>query len=184
MNMTLNVHRIKAIRATIPRVLDAVTCGETKVSIVSIEAEDGNLELNLYSNDLKALVPEYPTPAPAPKPLFKKNLRATKSSTFNNVDLVVCGVELTVDFDYQPGTPDVLYLPNGDPGHPGDPEEVVINDISIAGSEDLCDYFSESFRAAVTEKAREYAAMHYDDMGQEEYDAERKAERRDFEEDR
>jgi hypothetical protein len=30
---------------------------------------------------------------------------------------------LRVTFDYSPGTPDVMYLPNGDPGYPGDPEE-------------------------------------------------------------
>lgn len=34
-----------------------------------------------------------------------------------------CGENTTVEFDYSPPTPDVYYLPNGDPGYPGDPEE-------------------------------------------------------------
>lgn len=32
--------------------------------------------------------------------------------------------ELIVEYDYSPSTPDVFYLRNGDPGHPGDPEEI------------------------------------------------------------
>lgn len=31
---------------------------------------------------------------------------------------------LQAEFTYLPATPDVHYLPNGDPGYPGDPEEV------------------------------------------------------------
>ncbi len=30
---------------------------------------------------------------------------------------------LRIDFNYSPARPDVYYLPNGDPGYPGDPEE-------------------------------------------------------------
>jgi hypothetical protein len=33
---------------------------------------------------------------------------------------------LDVKYTYSPGTPDVMYLPNGDPGYPGDPPECVI----------------------------------------------------------
>lgn len=32
--------------------------------------------------------------------------------------------ELQIDYTWSPGTPDVYYLPNGDPGYPGDPEEL------------------------------------------------------------
>lgn len=37
-------------------------------------------------------------------------------------------LRLRVPFDYSPSTPDVLYLPNGDPGYPGTPEEWDIGD--------------------------------------------------------
>ena len=35
-------------------------------------------------------------------------------------------LEVEVEFDYFPGTPDVMYMRNGDPGYPGDPEEVSV----------------------------------------------------------
>lgn len=38
--------------------------------------------------------------------------------------------KLEVSFDYSPSTPDVFYLPNGDPGYPGEPESI-----------DLCEVF-------------------------------------------
>ena len=31
---------------------------------------------------------------------------------------------ITAEFNYWPGTPDVMYMPNGDPGYPGDPPEL------------------------------------------------------------
>jgi len=40
-------------------------------------------------------------------------------------------LRLKVTFDYTPGTPDVMYLPNGDPGYPGDPDELAIESIVI-----------------------------------------------------
>jgi hypothetical protein len=33
-------------------------------------------------------------------------------------------LRLTTPYTYYPGTPDVFYLPNGDPGYPGDPPEL------------------------------------------------------------
>lgn len=38
-------------------------------------------------------------------------------------------VECEIDYDYSPATPDVWYMSNGDPGYPGDPEEIIINTI-------------------------------------------------------
>lgn len=38
---------------------------------------------------------------------------------------------LRATFDYSPGTPDVMYLPNGDPGYPGDPEEFEVTAIEL-----------------------------------------------------
>ena len=44
------------------------------------------------------------------------------------LNLGVLGEERDVDFNvnYTPGTPDVYYLRNGDPGYPGDPPELEI----------------------------------------------------------
>jgi hypothetical protein len=43
---------------------------------------------------------------------------------------VDCGLlgenDITFEVRCSPGTPDVLYLRNGDPGYPGDPEELEI----------------------------------------------------------
>lgn len=40
-------------------------------------------------------------------------------------------LRLKVTFDYNPGTPDVMYLSNGDPGYPGDPPELNIESVFI-----------------------------------------------------
>ncbi len=34
--------------------------------------------------------------------------------------------DVVVEYSYSPGTPDVMYLKNGDPGYPGDPPELEI----------------------------------------------------------
>jgi len=44
-------------------------------------------------------------------------------------------VEFEIEFSYTPGTPDVWYLPNGDPGYPGDPAELEIISITLWGVE-------------------------------------------------
>ena len=41
------------------------------------------------------------------------------------------GLTLGIDAWYSPGTPDVMYLPNGDPGYPGDPPEVEFEIIRV-----------------------------------------------------
>lgn len=43
-------------------------------------------------------------------------------------------LELEVRGEFHPGTPDVWYLKNGDPGHPGDPAEVDIHSITHNGA--------------------------------------------------
>ena len=50
--------------------------------------------------------------------------------------------------DYSPGTPDVMYLPNGDPGYPGDPEEfaVTLIELRVQVADDL-DCHSDCKRA-------------------------------------
>lgn len=43
-------------------------------------------------------------------------------------------LRLKVTFEYSPGTPDVMYLPNGDPGYPGDPPELSLESVFIERS--------------------------------------------------
>jgi hypothetical protein len=35
-------------------------------------------------------------------------------------------LDVEIDFDYSPGTEDVMYLPNGDPGYPGEAPELEV----------------------------------------------------------
>jgi len=50
-----------------------------------------------------------------------------------NLDGQGFDLEFEVVAHYSPGTPDVFYLPNGDPGYPGDPAELDITRISLWG---------------------------------------------------
>lgn len=51
------------------------------------------------------------------------------------VTINVGQVELEVTGKYYPGTPDVWYLPNGDPGYPGDSESFDIESVTYNGVE-------------------------------------------------
>jgi len=42
---------------------------------------------------------------------------------------------LDVTGDYSPATPDVWYLPNGDPGYPGESEEFEISSVAYMGTD-------------------------------------------------
>jgi hypothetical protein len=42
-------------------------------------------------------------------------------------------VEVEVVCKYRPGTPDVMYLRNGDPGYPGDPAEIEVIEVYCEG---------------------------------------------------
>lgn len=41
------------------------------------------------------------------------------------------GLIFDIEYNYTPGTPDVLHLPNGDPGYPGDPPEVELGNVYL-----------------------------------------------------
>ena len=43
--------------------------------------------------------------------------------------------EAEIEYTYTPGTPDVMYMPNGDPGYPGDPPEFEITSLKVFGVE-------------------------------------------------
>lgn len=49
------------------------------------------------------------------------------------VDFCHDGIDYEVEGDYSPGTPDVHYLANGDPGYPGDPPEFEIEKVEADG---------------------------------------------------
>jgi hypothetical protein len=70
------------------------------------------------------------------------------------------GRDVRLHYDYTPATRDVWYLSNGDPGYPGDPEEIDITEIWVRptgyseympteikkwSTEEL-DYFDQSIR--------------------------------------
>ena len=45
-------------------------------------------------------------------------------------------IEVEVDFDYIPGTPGCMYLQNGDPGIPPEPEEWDICEVNVISNHD------------------------------------------------
>jgi DnaJ-class molecular chaperone len=59
-----------------------------------------------------------------------------------------------VEFDYSPGRPGRMYMPNGDPGYPEEPEELVINKIAIEG-EDVTTTISPILKELIETKVYE-----------------------------
>tara|TARA_R110000868_G_scaffold296118_1_gene556407 strand:+ start:696 stop:1043 length:348 start_codon:yes stop_codon:yes gene_type:complete len=55
----------------------------------------------------------------------------TRPTQPNFLEIELGGETLRCSFDYSPGTPDVMYLSNGDPGYPGDPEEFSVTKIEL-----------------------------------------------------
>lgn len=65
-------------------------------------------------------------------------------------------VRIDVEVKFTPATDDVPYLYNGEPGHPGDPEEVEILEASIDGEPtELTEEEEERAIIAVIESANE-----------------------------
>jgi hypothetical protein len=54
----------------------------------------------------------------------------------------IAGDTVTLGFFYQPGSPGRMYMPNGDPGYPPDPEEFEIQEVWLRGV-DICPILSE-----------------------------------------
>lgn len=76
------------------------------------------------------------------------------------VDLGILGeIEVEVTCAYSPGTPDVWYLPNGDPGYPGDPAECEILSVTYEGKEiGFLFEGNDSFSTLIFEEAAEHFA--------------------------
>ena len=62
---------------------------------------------------------------------------------------VTIELEVEVEFDYTPGTEDVWYLPNGDPGYPGEAPELEVTKVytrakrGVKGIVDLTDCLTD-----------------------------------------
>ena len=67
-------------------------------------------------------------------------------------------VEFEIEFDYRPATPDVWYLRNGDPGYPGDPEEIEMTKVWIV----LYDKDLKPHRRAVPDEWLQFLDRHFE----------------------
>lgn len=68
------------------------------------------------------------------------------------------GIQFSACVNYTPATPDVMYMKNGDPGYPGDPEELEIDKLYISGVDVTALYDEECLPGlldAAMEAARE-----------------------------
>ena len=65
--------------------------------------------------------------------------------------------EVEVEYDYTPGSPDVMYLPNGDPGYPGDEEEAEITAVTTWRGKEVLELLSDGQVQDLEEMAIEFA---------------------------
>lgn len=77
-------------------------------------------------------------------------------------------IEFQVEYHYSPGTPDVWYLSNGDPGYPGDPPEVDIVSLKL-WNVDLLSAIPSALLEKIYEKVEELAAE-MEDTAQAQHD--------------
>ena len=88
------------------------------------------------------------------------------------VDIAYQGLDYKVSGTYTPGTPDVFYLSNGDPGYPGDPAEVEFTSI-IKHDGDLVLELTQAEAAEVWEDVKFYDLVieAADQSAQDDFDA-------------
>lgn len=91
------------------------------------------------------------------------------------IHLTIGGLALVVEADYEAGSPDVHYLSNGDPGYPGNPEQLEITSVKhgelelIGLIEDLIDLsdpenpLEQKVWAWIDERADEAAAGRWEE---------------------
>jgi len=73
-------------------------------------------------------------------------------------------IEVEVEFDYVPGTDAVMYLPNGDPGYPAEPEEFLISEIRLGIDDEVID-IGDSLNASEMDQIEQAL----NDMGMDDY---------------
>lgn len=88
-------------------------------------------------------------------------------------DITLAGVSLLVTGTYTKGCPGKMYMPNGDPGYPGEPEDfeaekVEIDTTDMRGKVDITDLL-ELDLSDVEEKVLE---THFSEGGPDEHDGE------------
>ncbi len=81
-----------------------------------------------------------------------KSVNLTMPTTIDDRDA-------TVDFNYSPAIPAVMYLRNGDPGYPEEPAEVEVTEIRLGdGNEFDFGELNDDEQKALIEKCHEFAA--------------------------
>lgn len=92
-------------------------------------------------------------------------------------------VDVEVEYSYSPSTPDVMYLSNGDPGYPGDPEECEILSVKldekngrVLGEDEIDEKTYERLTEQISEEARNEAEGRYEDAMEAKADAARERE--------
>lgn len=89
--------------------------------------------------------------------MSQHKIAATRSGSYNGMDY---DNDYTITFNYVPGSPDVRYLNNGDPGYPGwaaEVEFVSVEPLPDAGA------FTDLAVKDVEEWASDWLDEHYDE---------------------
>lgn len=99
-------------------------------------------------------------------------MATSKHEYHTSIDLGALGeLDCIIHFNYSPGTPDRMYLPNGDPGYPGDPSEVDILSLEWPCDSGYLqatfDHLTEHDQEALLEECEAYAietlSEHYEE---------------------
>ena len=80
----------------------------------------------------------------------------------------------SIEYSYTPGTPDVPYLRNGDPGYPGDPDEIDIikvfymeKELTTEEQQEILD--TEKGKVSIIDALYEYVNNNWDDFVPDNY---------------
>ena len=75
--------------------------------------------------------------------------------SLQTTEIIVLGIELVVDYEYDKGEPMVMYYPDLS-GHPGSPPSVELHGVFLEGNDqDIYDLLSESCQYAIEERILE-----------------------------
>lgn len=107
-----------------------------------------------------------------------------KSSFSTTIELKTgTEVDVVVEYSYSPATPDVFYLSNGDPGYPGDPEEVEVLSITedkkggrVIADDEIDEKTFESLEERICDAARDEDEARYEAAMEDRADMERERE--------
>lgn len=83
--------------------------------------------------------------------MSKHKITATRSGAINGMDV---DNEYEIEFEYRAGRPAVMYLRNGDPGYPADPDELEV--IKVTPGADSHGVFSDIAQRDIDDWAQEW----------------------------